>query len=75
VPAWRTGAGLPVGVQIVGRPFEEESVLAAAHVVEEALGGWQPPPAPFGTADASDGTTDSSNTPGASSGDPADSSK
>lgn len=43
VPAGRTREGLPVGVQIVGRPFEEERVLAAARVVEEALGGWQPP--------------------------------
>ena len=44
VPAGRTRAGLPVGVQIVGRPNEEELVLAAAGTVEEALGGWQPPP-------------------------------
>jgi Asp-tRNA(Asn)/Glu-tRNA(Gln) amidotransferase A subunit family amidase len=44
VPAGRTREGLPIGVQIVGRPFEEERVLAAARVVEEALGGWQPPP-------------------------------
>jgi Asp-tRNA(Asn)/Glu-tRNA(Gln) amidotransferase A subunit family amidase len=44
VPARRTREGLPVGVQIVGRPDEEESVLAAARIVEEALGGWQPPP-------------------------------
>ncbi|HKG13483.1 MAG TPA: amidase [Pyrinomonadaceae bacterium] len=44
VPAGRTRGGLPVGVQIVGRPFEERRVLAAARVVERALGGWQPPP-------------------------------
>jgi amidase len=44
VPAGRTNEGMPVGVQIVGRPFEEERVLAAARVVEEACGGWQPPP-------------------------------
>lgn len=43
VPAARTREGLPVGVQIVGRPNEEESVLAAARVVEDELGGWQPP--------------------------------
>ncbi|HLM58956.1 MAG TPA: amidase, partial [Pyrinomonadaceae bacterium] len=43
VPAGRTREGLPVGVQIVGRPFEESRVLAAARVVEEALGGWRPP--------------------------------
>jgi len=45
VPAGHTRAGLPVGVQIIGRPFQERLVLAAARVVESALGGWQPPPA------------------------------
>jgi Asp-tRNA(Asn)/Glu-tRNA(Gln) amidotransferase A subunit family amidase len=42
VPAGRTREGLPIGVQIVGRPFEESRVLAAARVVEAASGGWQP---------------------------------
>jgi amidase len=41
IPAGRSAAGLPIGVQIVGRPYEEEAVLAAAAIVEEALGGWQ----------------------------------
>ncbi|HEX8335138.1 MAG TPA: amidase [Pyrinomonadaceae bacterium] len=44
VPAGRTAEGLPVGVQVVGRPHEEWRVLAAARALEEALGGWQPPP-------------------------------
>jgi Asp-tRNA(Asn)/Glu-tRNA(Gln) amidotransferase A subunit family amidase len=39
VPAGRTRDGLPIGVQIVGRPFAEEMVLVAARIVEEALGG------------------------------------
>jgi len=43
VPAGRSVEGLPIGVQIVGRPFEEETVLVAAGIIEEALGGWQPP--------------------------------
>jgi amidase len=43
VPAGRTREGLPVGVQIVGRPFEERRVLAAARHIEEATGGWNPP--------------------------------
>jgi amidase len=43
VPAGRTREGLPVGVQIVGRPFAERAVLRAARAVEAALGGWQPP--------------------------------
>ncbi|MBC7931585.1 MAG: amidase [Rubrivivax sp.] len=44
VPVGRSREGLPIGVQIVGRPREEEKVLAAARIVEAALGGWQPPP-------------------------------
>lgn len=43
VPAGVSAEGLPIGVQIVGRPFEEETVLIAAAIVEEALGGWQRP--------------------------------
>ncbi len=43
VPAGVSAEGLPIGVQIVGRPFAEELVLVAAAIVEEALGGWQPP--------------------------------
>ena len=44
IPASRTKAGLPIGVQIIGRPFEEETVLAAAAIVERALGGWRASP-------------------------------
>ncbi len=44
VPAGRSLEGLPIGVQIIGRPFEEEAVLAAASVLEAALGGWMRPP-------------------------------
>lgn len=43
VPAGRSSSGLPIGVQIIGRPFAEEIVLAAAAIVEETLGGWLPP--------------------------------
>jgi len=38
VPAGRSAEGLPIGVQIVGGPGAEQTVLAAAAVVEEALG-------------------------------------
>jgi amidase len=44
IPAARTKTGLPIGIQIIGRPFAENDVLAAAAIIEEALGGWQPPP-------------------------------
>ncbi len=44
IPAGRSADGLPIGVQIIGRPFAEDTVLAAAAIIEEALGGWQPSP-------------------------------
>ena len=35
--------GLPIGVQIIGRPYMEDSVLVAAQIVEESFGGWRQP--------------------------------
>jgi amidase len=35
--------GLPIGVQIVARPWREDVALAVASFVEEAFGGWRPP--------------------------------
>jgi Asp-tRNA(Asn)/Glu-tRNA(Gln) amidotransferase A subunit family amidase len=43
VPMERSDSGLPIGVQIVGRPWEEERVLSIAAVLERA-GGWTAPP-------------------------------
>ena len=45
VPIGHSEEGLPIGVQIVGRPWEEELVLTIATVLEEARGPWQQPPA------------------------------
>jgi amidase len=42
VPAGATPEGLPVGVQIAAAPWREDLALAAAAVVERALGGWRP---------------------------------
>jgi amidase len=36
--------GLPIGVQVVARPWREDVTLAAAAHLEKALGGWQRPP-------------------------------
>ena len=36
--------GLPIGIQIVSRPWREDIVLAVAQHIETALGGWQRPP-------------------------------
>ncbi len=38
VPVGRSPEGLPIGVQIVGRPWEEEQVLAVAAVLEKQKG-------------------------------------
>ncbi|MBI3090993.1 MAG: amidase [Candidatus Tectomicrobia bacterium] len=36
--------GLPLGVQVVARPWREDVALAVALRLEAELGGWQPPP-------------------------------
>ena len=36
VPCGFSKAGLPIGLQLIGRPFEEETVLRAAHAYEQA---------------------------------------
>jgi Asp-tRNA(Asn)/Glu-tRNA(Gln) amidotransferase A subunit family amidase len=45
VPVSLSKEGLPIGVQIIGRPFEDELVLAVAEVIEQSRGRWQAPPA------------------------------
>ena len=35
IPAGLIDGKLPVGVQIVGRPFEEGSILSMAHIYEK----------------------------------------
>ncbi len=42
VPAGLDGQGLPLGLQLIGRPFDEETLFAAAHAVEQAAGRFQP---------------------------------
>jgi len=44
VPVGQSTDGLPIGVQIVGRPWEEELVLAVAAEVERECGGFRKPP-------------------------------
>lgn len=39
-----TAAGLPVGVQVVARPWRDDVALAVAAWLEQRFGGWQPPP-------------------------------
>ena len=44
VPVSHSREGLPIGVQIVGRPWEEEQVLAVAAAMEAQCGAWKVPP-------------------------------
>jgi aspartyl-tRNA(Asn)/glutamyl-tRNA(Gln) amidotransferase subunit A len=37
VPCGTTSAGLPIGFQIAGRPFDEATVMRAAHAYEQAV--------------------------------------
>lgn len=45
VPMSHSAEGLPIGVQLVARPWEEELVLSVAEALEDARGPWNPPPA------------------------------
>jgi aspartyl-tRNA(Asn)/glutamyl-tRNA(Gln) amidotransferase subunit A len=38
VPAGLDGQGLPLGLQLIGRPFDEATLFSAAHVIEQAAG-------------------------------------
>jgi aspartyl-tRNA(Asn)/glutamyl-tRNA(Gln) amidotransferase subunit A len=38
VPAGRDHNGLPLGLQLIGKPFGEEDLFAFAHVIEQAAG-------------------------------------
>jgi amidase len=44
VTAGTTADGLPVGVQVVARHWEERTALAVARIVERRIGGYRPPP-------------------------------
>ncbi len=44
VPVTHSAEGLPIGVQVVGRPWEEEQVLAVAGALERDCNAWKIPP-------------------------------
>jgi amidase len=44
VPVGNSKEGLPIGVQISARPWEEELVLAVAEILENGCGPWRRPP-------------------------------
>lgn len=42
IPAGLDSKGLPLGLQLIGRPFEEETLFRASYVIEQAAGHFQP---------------------------------
>jgi aspartyl-tRNA(Asn)/glutamyl-tRNA(Gln) amidotransferase subunit A len=37
-PAGRSAEGLPLGLQLIGRPFDEETLFALGEVIEQSAG-------------------------------------
>jgi len=44
VPSGLDAQGLPLGLQLIGRPFEEETLFALGSVIEQAVGSFQTQP-------------------------------
>ncbi|MBL0374820.1 Asp-tRNA(Asn)/Glu-tRNA(Gln) amidotransferase subunit GatA [Rhizobium sp. KVB221] len=42
VPAGLDHKGLPLGLQVIGKPFDEEMLFQSAHVIEQAAGRFSP---------------------------------
>jgi aspartyl-tRNA(Asn)/glutamyl-tRNA(Gln) amidotransferase subunit A len=42
VPAGRDGQGLPLGLQLIGKAFDEETLFTLGEVVEQAAGRFTP---------------------------------
>jgi len=46
IPCGRSQAGLPIGVQLQGKPLDDAFVLQIGHRYQQAI-GWRPSPAPL----------------------------
>jgi len=42
VPAGKDGQGLPLGLQLIGRPFDEDTLFSLGEVIEQAAGHFTP---------------------------------
>ncbi|WP_288195076.1 amidase family protein, partial [uncultured Phyllobacterium sp.] len=43
VPAGLDSRGLPLGLPLIGRPFDEETLFQTAYVIEQAAGRFNAP--------------------------------
>ena len=43
VPAGKDSQGLPLGLQLIGRPFDEETLFSLGEVIEQTAGRFTPP--------------------------------
>jgi aspartyl-tRNA(Asn)/glutamyl-tRNA(Gln) amidotransferase subunit A len=43
VPAGISKDGLPLGLQLIGKAFDEETLFTAAAAIEQVAGGYQAP--------------------------------
>jgi Asp-tRNA(Asn)/Glu-tRNA(Gln) amidotransferase A subunit family amidase len=55
IPVTQSPEGLPIGVQVIARLWEEPLALKAAKVIEQSRGAWIAPPHPFGSTEISCG--------------------
>jgi aspartyl-tRNA(Asn)/glutamyl-tRNA(Gln) amidotransferase subunit A len=44
VPAGITGDGLPLALQLIGKPFDEDTLFRTAQAIEDAAGRFNPEP-------------------------------
>lgn len=44
IPVAASSEGLPIGVQVIARPYEDELALAVAAAIQNARGAWPAPP-------------------------------
>ena len=47
MPAGLDGRGLPLGLQVIGRPFDEATMLRCARAIEQAAGFSAAPALPW----------------------------
>jgi len=43
LPMGQSGEGLPINIQLIARPYEEDLLLRVGHILEQARGPWQAP--------------------------------